>query len=71
MATDVEIVPADQPVHVVCCDPNEALCGTNVSSHRDVPAATETTCVLCALAEANHLPCANPSCPESKVSTTQ
>ncbi|MEV4271968.1 hypothetical protein [Micromonospora aurantiaca (nom. illeg.)] len=51
-------------MHVVCCDPNEALCGTNVAAHSYVPAGAETTCQLCAIAEANDLPCANPNCPD-------
>ncbi|WFE41920.1 hypothetical protein [Micromonospora sp. WMMD998] len=63
-AADEQTAPADRPVHVVCCDPNEALCGTNVSALLGVPDDVEPTCVLCALAYANGLPCANPECPE-------
>ncbi|MEW2442818.1 hypothetical protein [Micromonospora marina] len=57
-----EVVAADRPVHVVCCDPNEALCGTNVAGLDAMPDDAEVTCQLCALAYANDLPCANPRC---------
>ena len=48
---------ADRPVHVVCCDPDTAVCGANVSGQDWVPNSTETTCRLCALVEAEDLPC--------------
>ena len=48
---------AEQDVlHVVCHDPNTALCGADVSGE---PWRTgETTCQVCAIADANLLPCA-------------
>ena len=55
-------VPTDRPVHVVCCDPNEALCGASV--RQDVPDAAEVTCRLCSIAYEEDLPCANPRCPD-------
>lgn len=63
-AVDEQAAPVDRPVHVVCCDPNEALCGTNVAGLDAMPDDAEVTCQLCALAYANDLPCANPRCPE-------
>ena len=57
-------VPTDRPVHVVCCDPNEALCGANVAALQVMPDDVELTCPLCAIAYAEGLPCANPSCPD-------
>ncbi|AYF29274.1 hypothetical protein CSH63_17740 [Micromonospora tulbaghiae] len=61
---DQVAVAADRPVHVVCCDPHEALCGANVAARPYTPDEVEPTCALCALAYANDLPCANPRCPE-------
>ena len=61
---DEATVAADRPVHVICCDPNEALCGTNVNALNVAPDEAEVTCQLCAIAYAEDLPCANPSCPD-------
>lgn len=37
---------------------------TLVSSHGWTATDTETDCYLCAVAEANDLPCGDPDCPE-------
>lgn len=44
-------------VHVVCCDPNTALCGHDCSRGEDVPDETAVDCRLCALAEQADMPC--------------
>ena len=63
-AVDEAAVAADRPVHVVCCDPNEALCGADVSALQVMPDEAELTCQLCAIAYEEDLPCANPTCPD-------
>ena len=63
-AVDEVTVAPDRPVHVVCCDPNEALCGTDVSALNVAPDEDEVTCPLCAIAYEEDLPCANPRCPD-------
>lgn len=52
----------DDAVHVVCCDPDMALCGTPVPGGNWVAVTTPTDCPLCALAE--DMPCGNPDCPD-------
>lgn len=50
----------DKAVHIVCCDPNKAVCGAVVT--KAVPDGTEVDCRLCALADDNDLPCSHPEC---------
>jgi hypothetical protein len=54
--------PDDEPTHVVCCDPDTALCGTTVRGERWQPATDPTTCGMCRLVE--DMPCGNPDCPD-------
>lgn len=63
-ATVIERVPAElgragkNLTHVVCCDTNVALCGTDVTHSSWVGEDAETTCSACALIATE--PC--PSC---------
>lgn len=50
-------------VHTVCCNEDLADCGADVSDWDDVCDGTATTCPVCAIAEANDLPCTDPDCP--------
>jgi len=38
---------ADDETHVVCCNPDTALCGTDVADGSWVEDDVETTCVVC------------------------
>ena len=67
--TAPQTVPApvdadDREVHIVCCNPNQAVCGADVSDADgwlpDV--ADDVTCLLCAIADAEDLPCGDPEC---------
>lgn len=53
----------DNLVHVICCNPNLADCGKDLSGRPFLPDDTETTCRICAISEAEDLPCADPDCP--------
>ena len=50
----------DELIHVVCCDPDVAMCGMDVSGYRWVPHDEPATCELCAIAYEEDLPC--PKC---------
>lgn len=39
--------PDEDAVHVVCCDDEVALCGSNVKDHEWVDDDDETTCIAC------------------------
>lgn len=56
------LVAPDDAIHVVCCDEDLALCGS-VLAGEFVPNETETSCPICAIAEAEDLPCGDPACP--------
>lgn len=64
---DQQLATDDDTVHLVCCDPDVALCGDVVSNHGWTATDTETDCYLCAVAEANDLPCGDPNCPDREV----
>lgn len=50
--------------HFDCCDPNEALCGQNITGWDDVDDDPNVpTCPLCEEAIEQDLPCADPACP--------
>jgi hypothetical protein len=55
VATATETIGRQDVLHVVCHDPNTALCGADVSG--DPWRTGKTTCEICAIADANHLPC--------------
>jgi hypothetical protein len=45
---DSQPVPLnDRTTHVICCDPNTALCGLNVSEEPEVPEGTGHDCIVC------------------------
>ncbi|MFF0597868.1 hypothetical protein [Streptomyces antibioticus] len=41
------LAPADDEVHVVCCNPDVALCGTDVAGLPWGDGDEETTCIVC------------------------
>jgi hypothetical protein len=49
--------------HIVCCDPNTALCGSDVSDvpFTDMPLQYE--CPLCIWADTVQASCPSPTCP--------
>ncbi len=50
--------------HVVCCDPDTAMCGTDMSGTEWAPGTAVIGCVVCAdLVDA---PCADPNCPDQE-----
>ena len=50
--TEPEVTPdEDLVVHVVCCNPDEALCGVDVSGEMWVADIEEITCPVCAILE--------------------
>lgn len=46
--------------HLYCCDPDLALCGTDVSDVPEIDADSDITCVVCA--DLDGEPC-SPGCP--------
>jgi hypothetical protein len=51
----------DDLCHLVCCDDDRALCGTDVTDSSWTDDDDETTCVVCH--DLDGLPC-RPGCPE-------
>lgn len=51
---------ADEPLHIVCCDENRALCGEDVSGHNWTP--NGVLCEQCEIAEAQRGGCGRLSC---------
>jgi hypothetical protein len=65
---DVALAPApgsttsgDDLAHVYCCNPDIALCGTDLCGVPEIP-DDETTCVVCVDLDDAGLPCC-PACP--------
>lgn len=52
----------EEEVHAVCCDPNTALCGLDVTDMEWGDG--EQVCHACEIAALEGLPCASPTCPE-------
>jgi hypothetical protein len=50
-------------VHTFCCNPDLSDCGKDLSGRPVLPDDTTPTCQICAIAEAEALPCADPDCP--------
>jgi len=57
-------VEAGETSHIVCCDPHVAVCGAEVSGDGWEPGPDDgpVDCLLCAIADAEDLPCGNPEC---------
>lgn len=53
----------DGAVHVVCCNPDLAACGSDRTGQPFLPDDAEATCPICAIADAEELPCGDPDCP--------
>jgi hypothetical protein len=49
-------------VHVVCCDPDLAVCGSDRTGLPFLPDDAPVDCPLCALVDADNLPCDAPGC---------
>lgn len=50
--TDPDAAPDKKElVHLVCCNPDEALCGMDVTGFKWVGAEEEITCPMCSLME--------------------
>lgn len=48
-------------IHIVCCDPNRALCGEDVSGEEWVDDGEPTTCITCEVIEELGIPsCGGP-----------
>ena len=55
-----------EPVHLVCCDPDIAICGEPVPDETTdwvADWAEDEDCVMCAYMCDNGLPCSIPGCP--------
>jgi hypothetical protein len=52
---------SDELNHIYCCDPDIALCGTDISADNEVDLDV-ANCVVCLDLEAAALPCSD-SCP--------
>lgn len=68
MTTATEPAPATTPAgtdenHIYCCNPDRALCGTDLTGHTYLPAGTAPTCVVCTDLENRYGPC-SPGCPD-------
>lgn len=51
-----------KPTHLVCCDPDRALCGVDLSTGRDLPDATVLDCDLCYLLDEHGASCGGRFC---------
>lgn len=54
----------DDLVHAVCCDPNTAMCGLDVSGLEWGIDDGDEMCRVCEIAAMENLPCSNPNCPD-------
>lgn len=54
----------DEPIHLVCCDENVAMCGLSLQDHEWITDQSEDKdCVMCAYVSDNGLKCPVPGCP--------
>lgn len=57
----------DDPIHAVCCDPDLALCGEDLTGADTVPTLPlDEACPTCLIADQINGPCASPTCPHRK-----
>jgi hypothetical protein len=54
----------DDYTHVTCCDPDVGMCGADLSGGEWQDDSADVECPLCAIADAEALPCGDPYCPD-------